>query len=84
MFNLRVNNADTEDDAYYALQQINSRLGTLEDYIRYSKLDDAEYDHWMSVANDYRSLRKRLADKKVLDRKQYGLFYDYDALDGRR
>lgn len=82
-FTIRVKNADTEEDAYYALRQINSRINLLEEYltINEEQLSDTELNHWRSVANQYRSLRTSLSNKKIVHQKSYGLFYDYDQLD---
>lgn len=82
-FTIRVKNADTEEEAYYALRQINSRINLLEEYLAVNQesLTEAELDHWRSVSNQYRSLRASLANKKIVHQKSYGLFFDYDQLD---
>lgn len=82
-FTIRVKNADTEEDAYYALRQINSRINMLEEYIyaNESSLSESEINHWRSVSNQYKSLRASLSNKKIVHQKSYGLFFDYDQLD---
>lgn len=81
-FTLRIKNCDTEEDAMYILRGINTRLNILEDYL-YNTPDLSEYDrkHWESVVREYRKLREVLAKKKIVNKKQYGLFFDYDQLD---
>lgn len=79
---IRIKNCSTEEDAMYILRGINTRLSILEDYI-YSTPDisEAERNRWENVANKYRDLREQLAKKKIFDKKQYGLFFDYNLLD---
>lgn len=80
-FTIRVKNADTEEDAYYALRQINTRINLLEEYIATTALSEAEEKHWRDVAIKFRELRTVLSNKKIVDRKSYGLFFNYDELD---
>lgn len=79
---LRIKNCDTEEDAMYILRSINTRLSILEDYIYNTPdLSETERKHWETVAMKYRELREQLAKKKIVNKKQYGLFFDYDQLD---
>lgn len=80
-FTIRVKNADTEEDAYYALRQINTRINLLEEYIATSNLTEAEEKHWRDVALRFRDLRAQLSNKKIIDKRSYGLFFNYDELD---
>ena len=80
-FTIRVKNADTEEDAYYALRQINTRINLLEEYIATSNLPEAEEKHWRDVALKFRDLRTQLSNKKIVDKRSYGLFFNYDELD---
>jgi hypothetical protein len=79
-YSIRVKNCDNADDAYLIIRGINNRLGILEDYIYNEPLKDQERKHWEAVAQAYRDLRTALSKKKFND-KQYGLFFDYNALD---
>jgi hypothetical protein len=76
-------NCETEDDAMYILRGINTRLNILEDYLiqNADSINDNEKKHWQSVANQYRNLRAELAKKKIGNKKQYGIWFDYDKLD---
>jgi len=78
-FMLRAKNAETEEDVYYALKQINARLAILDDYIRENP-DDEDLDRWIALKMKYMDVRDELAKKK-LTRHNYGLFIDYNALD---
>lgn len=80
-FAMRIKNCSTEEDAMYILHGINNRLGILEDYLETENLKDYERDHWQGVANQYRELRIKLSKKKIWDKKQYGIFFDYNQLD---
>ena len=79
---LRVKNCETEEDAIYILRCINTRLSILEDYLNNTPdLSEYERKRWEGVATKYRLLREDLAKKKIVNKKQYGLFFDYDKLD---
>ena len=81
-FALRIKNCDTEEDAMYILRGINTRLSILEDYIYNTPdLSETERKRWETLSNNYRQLREILSKKKIVNKKQYGLFFDYDALD---
>jgi hypothetical protein len=75
-YSMRVRNCDEPEEAYVIMRGINSRLGVLEDYIYSENLPEREREHWINISMQYRELRNVLAKKK-LDRKQYGLFWDY-------
>lgn len=79
---LRIKNCDTEEDALYILRGINTRLSILEDYLNNTPdLSETERKRWELVAMKYRDLREQLSKKKIVNKKQYGLFFDYDQLD---
>lgn len=81
-FSIRVKNATDEEEAYYALRQINTRINLLEEYIYNTDgLSEAEIQRWRDVANKFRELREQLSRKKIIDKKQYGLFFNYEELD---
>ena len=81
-FSIRIKNCDTEEDAMYILRGINTRLSILEDYLyKTPDLSENEIKKWEGVASQYRALRDELTKKKIWNKKQYGLFFDYDQLD---
>lgn len=80
-FLIRAKNCETEEDAWYILRGINSRLSILNDYLYNTELSDTEYRKWSALADKYRMLREDLAKKKITNKKQYGIFIDYDKLD---
>ena len=77
---MKVKNCTTAEDAYMIMRAINSRLGILEDYLLNDEMSDYDRKHWEYVAQQYRDLRAKLANKKFKE-KQYGLFFDYSKLD---
>ena len=79
-YSMKVKNCTTSEDAYMIMRGINSRLGILEDYLLNDDMSDYDRKHWEYVAQQYRDLRVKLANKKFKE-KQYGLFFDYSKLD---
>ena len=80
-FMVRARNAETEDEVMYALKQINVRLSILDDYLRYDDMSDADRERWSIVRNKYAAIRDEIASKKVYNKKNYGIFIDYNKLD---
>ena len=80
-FMVRARNAETEDEVFYALKQINVRLSILDDYLRYEDMSDADRDRWSAVRDKYAAIRDEIAHKKVYNRKNYGIFVDYNKID---
>jgi hypothetical protein len=79
-FMIRAKNAETEQEVMYALKQINARLALLDDYIRENP-DDPELDRWIALKGQYIDIRDKLAKTKIYNKKNYGLFIDYNKLD---
>ena len=80
-FKIRLKNCEDENEAMYILRQINTRISILEDYLRNTEVSEAEFNRWRGVIDSYRELRVELGKKKVVNKKQYGIFIDYDKLD---
>ena len=80
-FMVRARNAETEDEVFYALKQINVRLSILDDYLRFEEMSDADRDRWSAVRDKYAAIRDEIAHKKVYNRKNYGIFVDYNKID---
>ncbi len=78
---VRARNAETEEEVMYALKQINVRLSILDDYIRNEPLSDEEKKRWSDLYNKYSNIRDEIANKKVYNKKNYGIFFDYNQLD---
>lgn len=79
---MQIKNLETENEAIYTMRSINTRLNILEDYLyENQEINENERKHWQAVANKYRLLREELVRKKIWNRKNYGLFYDYNQLE---
>ena len=80
-FKIRAKNAETEDDVFYALRQINTRISLLDDYLLSEDLSDHEREKWYKIMTEYRAIREEISNKKVYNKKQYGIWFDYNQLD---
>lgn len=81
-YSIRIKNCETEEDAMFIIRGINSRLSILEDYIwNTPDITEGERKRWEALANRYRELRETIIKKKIYNKKQYGLFIDYNQLD---
>ena len=83
-FVIRAKNAETEEDVFYALKQINSRLAILDDYIREERengTSEAELERWINLKIQYMEIRDKLAKQKVYKHRNYGIFINYNELD---
>lgn len=81
-YKIRVKTCETEDDAMYILHQISTRINILEDYMYNTPdLSDSEIKRWTNVIVAYKNLRFELGKKPVVDKKRYGVYVDYDAID---
>ena len=78
---MMLKNVETEEDAFYIMRGIATRLNILEDYI-YNTPDLPEYEKkkWQDLAMKYRALRVALMKKKIWNKANYGLFFDYNQL----
>lgn len=80
-YKVRLKNCEDLEEAMYILRQVNTRIGILQDYLATTEVSEAEADRWRSLINDYMQIRVDLSKKKIFNKKQYGLFFDYDRLD---
>ena len=83
-FVIRARNAETEEDCFYALKQVNARLAILDDYIREERengTSEDELERWIILKNQYMDIRDRLAKQKVYKHRNYGIFIDYNKID---
>ncbi len=79
-YNMRLRNVETQDDAILLMRQINSRMSILEDYLREEDMDEKDRERWEDCYKKYLQLRTDLSKKTVYNKKMYGLFVDYNAL----
>ena len=77
-----VKSASDENEAMYALRGINTRINILTDYIYNTpNISDAERKHWEGVIQMYQDLRIKLTKKNIINKKSYGIWFDYSKLD---
>ena len=63
------------------MRQINNRMAILDEFlIEHPELSEKDRQHWEDIFNKYQTLREDLSSKAVYNRKMYGLFVDYNAL----
>ena len=79
-YRMRIKNVDTEDNAIYIVRQINNRMGIISDYLENEELSDIERERFFKLYDKYDGLREELSKKAIYNRKMYGLFVDYNAL----
>lgn len=80
-YSMRIKNVDTQDEAIIIMRQISSRMEILDDYLMNQEdLSDTERERWQKVFDKYERLREELSKKTVYNKKMYGLFVDYNAL----
>ena len=77
---MRLRNVETQDDAILLMRQINSRMSILEEYLDTEELDEKDRKRWEDCYKKYLELRDALSRKTVYNKKMYGLFVDYNAL----
>ena len=79
-YNMRLRNVETQDDAILLMRQINSRMSILEEYLQEEDMDEKDRERWETCYRRYLELREALSKKTVYNKKMYGLFVDYNAL----
>ena len=53
----------------------------IDDYIRYEDIDEEERQKYVELIMQYKEVREYLSTKKVFNKKNYGIWFDYDQLD---
>lgn len=79
-YRMRIKNVDSEDEAINIVRQINNRMGIISDYLETEELSDFERERFYKLYDKYDGLREELSKKAIYNRKMYGLFVDYNAL----
>lgn len=77
-YEMRIRNIEEEDDALLLMRQINIRMSILDDYIYNSDVDDKEKERCQKIYDKYDRLREELSKKTVYNRKNLGLWIDYN------
>jgi hypothetical protein len=80
-FNIRVKNAESEEDMWYVLKQINSRINILDEYIRDNADSDPDIDRWRNVLMQYHEIRQTLVKNGNYRHKGFGIAIDYEKFE---
>lgn len=80
-FNIRVKNAESEEDMWYVLKQINSRINILDEYLRDHGDEDPDADRWRNVLMQYKDIRQTLVKNGYYKHKGFGIAIDYEKFE---
>lgn len=61
-YKMRIRHIADEDDAYYLMRMINTRISVIEDFLDHGNLNEAERKRWWKLLDNYHSLRDELAN----------------------
>lgn len=62
-YKMRIRHIADEDDAYYLMRMINTRISVLEDFLEHERLSEHEHKRWWKLLDQYYSLRDELSNK---------------------
>jgi len=61
-YKMRIGHVADEDDTYYLMRMINTRISVIEDFLYHERLSEAEHKRWWGLLEKYYSLREELAN----------------------
>lgn len=61
-YKMRIRHIADEDDAYYLMRMINTRISVIEDFLDHGNLNEEERKRWWKLLDSYYSLRDELAN----------------------
>jgi hypothetical protein len=61
-YKMRIRHIADEDDAYYLMRMINTRISVIEDFLDHERLSETEHKRWWALLEKYYSLREELAN----------------------
>lgn len=61
-YKMRIRHVADEDDAYYLMRMINTRISVIEDFLDHERLTEQEHKRWWKLLEQYYSLREELAN----------------------
>lgn len=61
-YKMRIRHVADEDDAYYLMRMINTRISVIEDFLDHERLSESEHKRWWGLLEKYYSLREELAN----------------------
>lgn len=60
-YKMRIRHVADEDDAYYLMRMVNTRISVIEDFLDHERLTEQEHKRWWALLEKYYSLREELA-----------------------
>ena len=60
-YKMRIRHIADEDDAYYLMRMVNTRISVIEDFLDHERLTEQEHKRWWALLEKYYSLREELA-----------------------
>lgn len=61
-YKMRIRHIANEDDAYYLMRMVNTRISVIEDFLDHERLSETEHNRWWGLLEKYYSLREELAN----------------------
>lgn len=61
-YKMRIRHVADEDDAYYLMRMVNTRISVIEDFLDHERLSEQEHKRWWGLLEKYYSLREELAN----------------------
>ena len=61
-YKMRIRHVADEDDAYYLMRMVNTRISVIEDFLDHERLTEEEHKRWWALLEKYYSLREELAN----------------------
>lgn len=61
-YKMRIRHVADEDDAYYLMRMVNTRISVIEDFLEHERLSESEHERWWKLLEKYYSLREELAN----------------------
>lgn len=61
-YKMRIRHVADEDDAYYIMRMVNTRISVIEDFLDHERLTETEHKRWWKLLEQYYALREELAN----------------------
>lgn len=61
-YKMRIRHIADEDDAYYLMRMVNTRISVIEDFLEHERLSEQEHKRWWGLLEKYYALREELAN----------------------
>lgn len=65
-YKMRIRHIADEDDAYYLMRMVNTRISVIEDFLEHERLSEQEHKRWWGLLEKYYALREELANTTMV------------------